>query len=93
MLQKDFTAREVGLALKQMYPLKGPGLDGMPPLIFQHFWSTSGEVVTETVLDFLNLGVSPTNFNMTHIVLISKVNELIGLLVYVMWCTKFLPRL
>ena len=59
MLQRDFTTGEVGLALKQMYSLKPPGPDGMPPLIFQHFWSTSGEVVTKTVLDFLNLGVSP----------------------------------
>lgn len=75
MLQRDFTAREAGLVPKQMYPLKAPSLDGMPPLIFQHFWSTSGEVVTKTVLDFLNLGVFPPNFNKTHIVLISKVNE------------------
>ena len=36
-LTKDFTVNEARLALKQMYPLKGPGPDGMPPLFYQHF--------------------------------------------------------
>ena len=35
-----------------MYPLKANGLDGMPPLFFQNFWSTSGVVVTKMVLDY-----------------------------------------
>lgn len=63
------------MALKQMYPLKAPGPDDMPPLFFQHFWNTCSEVVTSTVLDFLNHGMSPPNFNKTHIVLILKINE------------------
>ena len=62
-------------ALKQMYPLKALGPDGMPPLFFQHFWPTCGDVVSITVLDFLNQGISWPNFNETHIVLISKVKE------------------
>ena len=66
---------EVRLALKQMYLLKASGLDGMPPLFFQHFWSISVVVVTKTVLDFLNHGISPPNFNESHIVLIPKVKE------------------
>lgn len=37
MLLRDFTAKEVGQALKQMHPLKAPGPNGMPPLFFQHF--------------------------------------------------------
>ena len=73
MLTRDFNAAEVKLALKQMHPQKAPGPDDMPPLFFQHFWSICGEVVTSTVLDFLNHGVSPPNFNKTHIVLIPKV--------------------
>ena len=32
-------------------------------------------MVTQTILDFLNLGLSPLNFNETHIVLIPKVKE------------------
>ena len=58
-----------------MYPLKALGPDGMPPFFFQHFWSTSGAVVTNTVLNFLNFGISPPNFNDTNIVLIPKVKE------------------
>ncbi|XP_075669913.1 uncharacterized protein LOC142639649 [Castanea sativa] len=34
MLIKPFIEDEVRLALKQMYPLKAPSLDGMPPLFF-----------------------------------------------------------
>ena len=75
MLLKPFTGEEVRLALKQMHLLKAPGPDGMPPLFFQHFWSTSGEVVTNTVLNFLNFGIFPPNFNDTNIVLIPKVKE------------------
>ena len=32
-------------------------------------------MVSKTVLDFLNLGISPPNFNETHIVLIPKIKE------------------
>lgn len=63
------------MALKQMYPLKALSPDGMPSIFFQYFWSTSEAVVTKMVLDFLNHGISPPNFNETHIVLIPKVKE------------------
>ena len=56
-----------------MYPHKAPSPDDMPPLFFQQFWTICGEMVTTTILDFLNHGVSPPNFNKTHIVLIPKV--------------------
>ena len=58
-----------------MYPLEALGPDDMPPLFFQHFWSTCGEVVTKTVLNFFNLGIIPPRFNETHIVLILKNKE------------------
>jgi len=35
-----------------------------------------GDVVTKTILDFLNSGISPPNFHETHIVLIPKCKEL-----------------
>ena len=38
ILMQDFREAEVEKALKQMHPLKAPGLDGMPPLFFQHYW-------------------------------------------------------
>ena len=56
-------------------PFKGSSPDDMPPLFYQHFWPTVGNVVTKTVLDFLNFGVSPPNFNDTHIVPIPKINQ------------------
>ena len=74
-LTRTFTAQEIRVALKQMYPLKAPRLDGMPLIFFQHFWGICGEVVTSTVLDFLNHGMSPPNFNESHIVLIPKIKE------------------
>ena len=74
-LTMEFTADEVNVALKQMYPLKAPRPDGMPHLFFQHFWPKIGDVVTRTILDFLNLGLTPPNFNETDIVLIPKVKE------------------
>ena len=67
-----FHGSEVYSALKQMYPLKSPCPDGMPPLFFQHFWLTIGNMVTKTVLDFLNFGYAPPMFNDTHVVLIPK---------------------
>ena len=39
-LMKEFSEIEVKEALNQMTPLKTPGPDGMPPLFYQHFWST-----------------------------------------------------
>ena len=39
-LMKEFSEIEVKEALKQMTPLKALGPDGMPPLFYQHFWST-----------------------------------------------------
>lgn len=72
-LTRDFTESEVRVALKQMYSLKAPGPNGMPPLFFQKFWNVSSKVVTATALDFLNYDVPPPDFNKTHIVLIPKV--------------------
>lgn len=58
--------------MKQMHPLKAPGLGGMPPLFYQHFWPTVNSVVIQIILDFLNHGVVLPRFHETHIVLIPK---------------------
>lgn len=71
----EFSLDEVHRALKQMLPKKSPGLDGMSPLFYQHFWSLTSECITRTVLDFLNLGIIPPKFNETHIVLIPKIKK------------------
>lgn len=75
-LTREFQAEEVYRALKQMYSLKALGLDGMPPIFFQHFWLVVGRIVNKTVLDFLNLGITPSKFNDTHVVLIPKTKNL-----------------
>ena len=75
VLVREFTEVEVKNAIKQMYSLKSPGPDGMPPLFYQHFWPKIGVMVTSTVLAFLNSGIIPPNFNHTHIVLIPKCKE------------------
>ena len=36
-LVANFTIEEVEVALKQMAPLKAPGLDSMPPLFYQSY--------------------------------------------------------
>ena len=74
-LAREFHEGEVHKALKQMYPLKASGPDGMPPLFYQHFWSTCGCVLCNTVLAFLNNGISPPNFNQNHVVLFPKFKE------------------
>ena len=47
----------------------------MPPLFYQKFWSPSGDCVTQAVLNFLNHGITPPDFNDTNIVLIPKVKN------------------
>ena len=47
----------------------------MPPLFNQFFWPLVGDCVTKSVLDFLNLGVAPPNFNETNIILIPKIKN------------------
>ena len=55
----EFKEEEVLLVLKQMAPLKTPGLDGMPPLFYQHFWSIVDKDVTTSVLSWLNSRTLP----------------------------------
>ena len=56
MLQKEYIRVEMDTALHQMEALKAPGLDGMPPMFFQHYWQTIGDDVSVAVLSCLNTG-------------------------------------
>lgn len=49
-----FEESEVTKALHQMTPLKAPGLDGMPPLFYQHFWGSVKHDVISSILRWLN---------------------------------------
>lgn len=75
LLTRDFQVDEVERALKQMFATIAPGPDGMPPLFYQQFWPTVGNVMTKTMLDFLNVGIILHKFNETYIVLIPKVKD------------------
>lgn len=66
LLKKEFQASEMAQSLKQMHPTMALGPDGMPPLFYQIFWPLVGDCVTKSVLDFLNLGIAPPNFNETY---------------------------
>ena len=75
MLRAEFLESEVGATLHQMSPLKAPGLDGMPPLFFQHFWGSINNDVTSSILSWLNSGTLPSPLNHTFITLIPKTNS------------------
>jgi len=75
-LSVDFTAWEVQKAINEMAPLKAPGPNGMPPLFYQHFWSTLGNDVSQFVLHFLNSATLLEHLNHTFISLIPKKNPL-----------------
>ena len=68
-----FREDEVKEALKQMAPLKALGLDGMPPLFYQHFWGMVDRDVTNSVLSWLKTGTIPHPKNYTLITLIPKI--------------------
>ena len=74
-LISEFTKAEVEVALKQMAPLKAPGLDGMLPIFFQHYWNSIGDDVVKAVLSCLNSKKILLGLNHTFITLISKVKS------------------
>ena len=74
---EDFIKAEVQVALKQMAPLKAPGLDGMPPIFFQHYWASIGDDVdvVKAILSCLNSDNILPSLNHTYISLIAKVKS------------------
>ena len=68
----EFKECKVHEALSQMAPLKAPGLDGMSPLFFQHFWGLVGKDITSSVLFFLNSATLSEHINHTFLTLIPK---------------------
>ena len=66
-LQKDFKAKEVWTALKQMHPTKALSLDGMSPIFYQTYWDIVGPSVTNCVLLAFNLGVMSKELKNTYL--------------------------
>ena len=75
-LLQRYRPEEVKQALFQMHPSNSPRPDGMPPFFFQKYWHIVGQDVTTVVLSVLNFGHMLHKMKFTHIVLISKNNEL-----------------
>ncbi|KAL0004388.1 hypothetical protein SO802_011949 [Lithocarpus litseifolius] len=75
-LAQAYTSEEMDAAIKEMAPLKAPGLDGMAPLFFQTYWTDIGMDVHQAVLSSLNSGVILQSINYTFISLIPKSNNL-----------------
>ena len=62
--------------LFQMQPSKSPESDGMPLFFFQKYWHIVGQDITIVVLSVFNSDHMLHKMKFTHIVLISKNNEL-----------------
>ena len=75
VLLGNFKADEVWHALQQMHPTKSPGPDGMSPIFYQKYWNIVGVCVSNCVLQALNTGVMPKDFNNTYICLIPKIQN------------------
>ena len=72
ILTSQFQTWEIDNALKQMAPLKAPGLDGIPLLFYQNFWDLVRGDVSGSILNFLNSGSLPSPLNHTSVTLIPK---------------------
>ncbi|XP_019190614.1 PREDICTED: uncharacterized protein LOC109185072 [Ipomoea nil] len=72
LLLRPFDASEVKSALFSMFPDKAPGLDGMNPGFYQHFWDIVGGDVSTYIVNCLNTRSFPTCLNDTNIILIPK---------------------
>jgi hypothetical protein len=72
ILNMDFTTQEVYTDVHQLKGNSAPGHDGLSAKFFQSYWSTIGGDVSNTILNILNNGGSPEQFNNTFIYLIPK---------------------
>ena len=73
---------EVEVALKQMAPLKALSPVSMLPLFYQNYWCLIGDVVTKTILSYLNSATIPHPLYHTFITLIPKIKNLVAVFDY-----------
>ena len=74
-LTRVFTREEVATTLKQIYPTKASGPDGMSAIFYKKYWNIVGSSVTNMVLNVLNNNLPISEINKTNISLILKKNN------------------
>uniref|UniRef100_A0A803P9M1 CCHC-type domain-containing protein n=1 Tax=Cannabis sativa TaxID=3483 RepID=A0A803P9M1_CANSA len=75
VLMHPFAAEEVINAVKNMNPVKAPGVDGLPALFYQKFWGKLPNEVVEVCLKILNHEANLACLNETIIALTPKVEK------------------
>lgn len=66
------SSMEIIQALGSMQGRKSPGLDGMSPLFFKHFWNTIDQDVISAIQSFFRDGIVSQAVNHTFLTLIPK---------------------
>uniref|UniRef100_A0A803P0Z9 CCHC-type domain-containing protein n=1 Tax=Cannabis sativa TaxID=3483 RepID=A0A803P0Z9_CANSA len=74
-LMTEFRVGEVFKAVKDMNLTKALGVDGLPALFYQKFWSKLSNDVIEVCLNVLNNGTDMSCVNNTVVTLIPKVDK------------------
>ncbi|KAA3472179.1 reverse transcriptase [Gossypium australe] len=74
-LLKQFTEDEICQAVKEMPPLKAPGVDGFAAIFYQTYWHIVGTDISKYYLAILNGQLEFEDINRTRIMLIPKVDK------------------
>lgn len=58
--------------INSMHPTKAPGPDGLPAILYQHYWNGVKQAVVTEVQNFFLEGCMPRGLNRTYVVVIPK---------------------